>query len=307
VGAPRDWRTPKVNGPDFLLIGAQKAGTSSLWTYLRQHPDLFLPAQKEPHFFCGPGDGRPPPWRGPGDHALLARLVFDPEEYAALFAGAGGRRRGEASTMYLNDPDVPARVVAANPAVRVVVMLRDPVTRAHSAWWMWRRARLEPLDFVEALAAEPARLAAGWSPTVAYDGISRYAGHLARWREAIGADRFLALRSDALRHDRLATVQSVFAFLGVDPTFVPTLDHEANDGSVPGPRTAPLGRHPLRSLRVATRRLVPPPWRRTTGLEEAPRRRPPLDSAVRERLRASYADDVARTEAMLGWDLPDWR
>ena len=210
-----------MSRPDFLVVGAQKAGTTSLHTYLRQHPALFLTTQKEPHFYCAPGDGRPPPWTGPGDAPLLAHMTFDPARYAALFADAGDRRRGEASTMYLNDPGAPPRVVAANPDVRVVAVLRDPVERAYSAWWMWRRARLEPLSFADALDAEPTRLAAGWSPNFAYAGIGRYAEHLQRWRDAVGPTQMLVLHSDDLRHDRLATVQSVFAFLGVDPAFTP--------------------------------------------------------------------------------------
>ena len=293
--------------PEFLVVGAQKAGTTSLWVYLRQHPELFLAAQKEPHFFCGTGDGRPPPWTAPGDAALMAHMTFDPEAYAAWFADAGDRVRGEMSTMYLHDPAVPARVVAANPQVRIVVLLRDPVARAYSAWWMWRRARLEPLEFADALAAEPERRASGWGPNFAYRGIGRYAEHLERWRAVLPAEQMLVLRSDALRDDRLTTVQSVFGFLGVDPTFVPDVAREVNDGSGARPRTAPRGRHPLRAARMRARRLVPRAWQREPGPPPLPRHRPPIDRGVAAALRASYADDVRRTEALLGWDLRDWR
>ncbi|MFM8302915.1 MAG: sulfotransferase domain-containing protein, partial [Actinomycetota bacterium] len=239
--------------PDFLIVGAQKAGTSSLYAYLRQHPGLFLSARKEPHFFCSPGDGRPPPWTGDADAQVMQVMTFDPDRYAALFADAGGRPCGEASTMYLVDPDVPARVVAANPDVRVVVLLRDPVERAYAAWWMWRRDRLEPLEFATALEAETARTASGWGPNFAYRGGGLYAEHLQRWRHVLGPDRMLVLRTEALRTDRLATVQSVFTFLGVDAGFAPDVRREHNRGSGPRPHGPPRGRHPLRSARVRAR------------------------------------------------------
>lgn len=293
--------------PDFLVIGAQKAGTSSLYAYLRQHPELFLAARKEPHFFCSPGDGRPPPWTATADARIMEVMIFDPDRYATLFADAGNRPRGEGSTMYLVDPDAPARVVAANPAVRVVVLLRDPVERAYAAWWMWRRARLEPLEFAAALEAEPERMASGWGPNFAYRGGSRYGEHLQRWRSVLDPSQMLVLRTEALRTDRLATVQSVFAFLGVDSGFAPDVRREHNRGSGPRPHSPPRGRHPLRSARVRARRLVPRSWWTNPPPELLPRRRPAIDPDVAARLRASVAEDVRRTEALLGWDLSAWR
>ena len=294
-------------GPDFLIIGAQKAGTTSLHAYLGQHPEVFLPVRKEPHFFCAPGDGGPPPWRGPADLAVRWALTWDPDRYADLFADAAGRTTGEASTMYLVDPAVPDRVVAANPAVRVIVVLRDPVARAHSAWWMWRRARLEPLDFAEALAAEARRCADGWGPNYAYRANGRYGEHLARWRGVLDPAQMLVLRDDDLRHARRATVQAVFAFLGVDDTFVPDLDRELNGhGAQPDVRRH-HPRHLVRAARVRARRMVPPVWRRSTWPAPLPRHRPPIPLAVEADLRNGYADDVAATETILGWDLSAWR
>lgn len=294
-------------GPDFLIIGAQKAGTTSLHAYLGQHPEIFLPVRKEPHFFCAPGDGGPPPWFGPVDLAVRRALVWDPDGYADLFADAAGRTTGEASTMYLVDPAVPGRVVAAIPTVRVIVVLRDPVTRAHAAWWMWRRARLEPLDFAEALAAETRRCADGWGPNYAYRANGRYGEHLTRWRDVLDPAQMLVLLDDDLRHARRRTVQEVFAFLGVDDTFEPDLDRELNvgGGRSDGRRLHP--RHLVRAARSRVRRAVPPAWRRSTRPAPLPRRRPPIPPAVAADLRTGYADDVAATEELLGWDLSAWR
>jgi hypothetical protein len=300
--------------PDFLVIGAQKAGTTSLFTYLRQHPGLHLSPKKEPHFFCGPGEDRPPAWTGPVDRVVLGRSVFDRADYRALFADAGDRRTGEMSTGYLVDPTVPARVVAANPEVRVVALLRDPVARAYSAWWMWRRGRWDGLDFAAALAAEDDRLARGWGWHYAYRRTGLYGEHLHRWRHAVGADRVLAVRSTDLDHDRLATVQRIFAFLGVDPDFTPDVSGEHNVLDPERLRTsrAPEAARAAGAGRPArlgpAKRLVGAVVRTTrtirSGVRTAPAERPPIDPAVREALAAAYADDRRRTAEMLGWD--DW-
>jgi hypothetical protein len=301
--------------PDFLVIGAQKSGTTSLYTYLRQHPGLCLSPKKEPHFFCGPGGGTPPAWTGPVDRVVLGRSIFDPARYAELFADAGDRPTGEMSTGYLVDPAVPARVVAANPEVRVVVLLRDPVLRAYSSWWMWRRSRWDGLDFAAALAAEDDRLAQGWGWHYAYRRTGMYGEHLTRWRAAVGADRLLAVRSTDLDHDRLETVQRIFAFLGVDPAFVPDVAVVRNvadperlragradgpggpdDRSGPPVRLGPAKR--LVGAAVRTTRTL------RTGVRTAPPERPALDPGLRATLDAQYAEDRVRTAEMLGWD--DW-
>jgi len=302
--------------PDFLVIGAPKAGTTSLFSYLRQHPGLHLSPRKEPHFFCGAGDDRPPTWTGPIDRVVLDRSIFDRAGYAALFAGADGRPVGEASTSYLVDPAVPARVAATNPEARVVALLRDPVDRAYSAWWMWRRDRWDGLDFGAALAAEDDRLARGWGWHYAYRRTGMYGEHLDRWLGTLGAGRVLAIRSTDLDHDRLATVQRVFAFLGVDPAFVPDVSLVRNVADPariqaivdeePDRRSElrvgpPGGLGPVKRLIGATVKTM-----RTvrTGVRTAPRVRPPMDPDVRAALTAHYADDRRRTAALLGWD--DW-
>jgi hypothetical protein len=119
--------------PHFLVIGAPKSGTTSLHAYLIQHPELFLPKFKEPHYFCTQGDGTPLAWLSESGEPRPG-FINDPVAYAALFAEAGSRLTGESTNSYLSDPAVPARVVPANPDERIIAILRDPVARAISAW-----------------------------------------------------------------------------------------------------------------------------------------------------------------------------
>ena len=134
--------TPDAAGPNLFVVGAVKAGTTSLWTHLDAHPDVFMSRPKEPHFFSRA--------RMPAD-----QLVKDPVEYAGLFArGAALRYRGDASPSYLWDPDSPARIKEAVPDARIIISLRDPVDRAYANYLGHIREGLDPRTFRDAVRAE---------------------------------------------------------------------------------------------------------------------------------------------------------
>lgn len=297
-------------GPQFFLAGVQKSGTTSLWQYLRQHPGLFLPEPKEPHFWCGPGDGTPPAWQGAGDRRLLRQLTWDPDRYRAIYEPAGERLAGDCSTMYFVTPGVERRISAAIPDARVILLLRDPTMRAHSGWRMWRSAGFEDRSFAGALAAEDERLAAGWSPAYAYRGNGCYAHHLERWLGVLSREQILVLRTDDLAARPLATVQQAFAFLGVDPSFTPDVGerHNARDGTSRSVKVDRLMRQQSRAksvvLRVVPQQVRQPIGRRVRAANVD--RRPPEESTVAE-LRRAYAPELDRLEELLGWDLSAWR
>ena len=120
--------------PDFLVIGAPKAGTTALHTALAAHPGLFMSPIKEPKFFLTDG---PPPVRGggPGDVQTYREHVWRRTDYEALFAGApAGALRCESTPFYLYDHAAQRRIRELIPHAKMIVILRDPVERAHSNW-----------------------------------------------------------------------------------------------------------------------------------------------------------------------------
>src|SRR5690606_36811858 len=126
---------------NFIIVGAAKDGTTSLYYYLSQHPEVFLPEDKEPHFFA------PAKWCG---HPVPAR-----ERYESLFDGAAGFKAvGEASTGYLYYRESPGMIHRLIPRCRIVAILRNPVDRAFSGWRHEVREGLETATFEEALAEE---------------------------------------------------------------------------------------------------------------------------------------------------------
>src|SRR5579871_3433321 len=122
---PDSGESSLYNWPNFFLVGAQKAGTSSVYAYLKQHPDIFLPAIKEPHFFSQVV---------PISHyePIFLPSVLNEADYLRLYRDACGFSAiGDASVSYLWDPEAPQRIHARMPQARILIVLRDPVERAY--------------------------------------------------------------------------------------------------------------------------------------------------------------------------------
>ena len=223
--------------PDFLIIGAQKAGTTSLFSWLIQHVDVVGPRMKELHFF---------------DRRWVDSKVGD---YWADFplrvhmnAAARVRRRtvvtGEATPYYLFHPLVPQRVHSVLPDVKLVVVLRDPVQRAISHYWHEVNHGRESLSLEDALAAEPDviapdldRVARGQEPSrllpaKSYVARGCYAEQLDRWAVLFSPSQMLILSFAELVSQPLSVDRKTLEFIGVDPDASPAPEFETqNAGS----------------------------------------------------------------------------
>jgi hypothetical protein len=299
-----------VGWPTFLVIGAAKAGTSSLHEYLSEHPDVFLPERKEPNFFAF--DGRSPSFSGPGDDDGINRhSVVDVDQYTALFDGAGDvRASGEASPLYLYDERAPHRIAARLPEARLIVLLRDPVSRGYASWLHKRRDGVEPCrDFVEGLAREPERIAAGWEFIWHYRRAGRYAAQLERYFDVFPAKQIQIHLTDDLESDPIGVMRSIFEFIGVDPSFEPDVSQRYNPSGVPKSRAlhqllvgAQLPRRVARRLLSRDRRD-----RIFRALVRRNLSKPSLPPEVRARLADQEEPEIGRLEALIDRDLTSWR
>jgi hypothetical protein len=306
--------------PTFLIIGAAKAGTTSLYRYLGQHPEVYVSPLKEPSFFAVEPEPRGRRRLGslgrvlasrPVRSPLELRAVTDPDEYRGLFArGAGARAIGEASTAYLHTPLAAERIRRALPAVRLVAILRDPALRAYSSYRMVRLYGLEPCETFEG-AISTALVEGGWRRSV-YLERGLYARHLRRYFELFPASRLRLVLSEELRRDPRSVLRDLFGFIGVDDRFRVDLALRHNVGGVP---RGPAWRAALRSLALARpllQPLVPPPPRSVAvsvleRLQAAGTREPPpLAPALRAELIDYYRNDIARLEELLGRSLESW-
>ena len=155
--------------PNFLVVGASKAGTTSVYEYLRQHPEIYMSRVKEPHYFSFLGGM--PDFQGVNDDRFKAAVVTDEQQYRGLFDAVGGEAAvGEASVSYLYYPAAAENIHATIPECRIIILLRDPVERALSQYRQNVTNGREPLSLSDAFEAEEARLDNGWRWIVAYRG-----------------------------------------------------------------------------------------------------------------------------------------
>ena len=214
--------------PDFFIVGQPKSGTTALYEMLRRHPQIFMPAGKEPWFFADELQERPPP-RPEGIAQTLA-------QYAALFAQAKPEQRvGEASALYLWSRTAAERIGAVCPQARIIAILREPASLLRSLHLQFVQTYIEvENDFAKALALEDERRQGRsiprhsyWPGALLYSEHVRYVEQLRRCEEVFGREQMLVLIYDDFRSDNEATVAEVLRFLGVDDT-LPIAAVEAN-------------------------------------------------------------------------------
>ena len=299
--------------PNFLVIGAGNAGTTSLYHYLKQHPEVYMSPVKEPKFFAL--EGELPDYRGPGDMLVLTRspadrAVIDLDGYEALFRGVRGEKAvGEASPVYLCDARAPGRIKHYVPDARLVAILRDPAERAYSAYMHQVRDGRETLSFAEALDAEERRTRANWSPGWRYTSEGFYHRNLARYHELFGRERVRVYLYEDLKEDPAGLMRGIFRFLGVDDSFAPDTSRRHNPSGVPKSRALQALLKRPNPLSATLKPLLPKGLRRrlTEGLQERNlSKAPPLDPEVRRRLVETYREDVLRLQDLIGRDLSGW-
>jgi hypothetical protein len=299
--------TPGGRLPDFLVIGAMKGGSTTLWGLLARHPQIFMCEPKEPQFFSNPDrPGRDLAW------------------YRALFAGARpDQLAGEASTCYSRWPhhgDVAARIAARLPRVKLVYQLRHPIDRAYSHY----RHLMEE------------RVAKGIGPTIAFaDAVielpeildaSRYLVQIEQYLAHFPREQLHVLTLEDLRARRQETWRGLQAFLGVSP-----LDLASDPLPVDNPSGTKVARSGMRRIirRVralpgwaAVKRLVPAALRREgrtyllrpdvarrlqgARVREYAHEILPLDPALRRLLAERLEEPTRALERFLGRELPEW-
>jgi len=282
--------------PNFLIIGAQKSGTTSLYEYLRQHPQVFMSPVKEPHFFTY--EGEPPP---------SPDMVTDWFTYQQLFSAAKEHHIaiGEASPSYLHAEHVPERIAHYLPEVRLIAILRHPAERAFSNWVHNVRNGREHLSFCEALAAEDDRIRQGYSYAFWYKYKGFYYRHLSRYMTLFPRERICVYLFDDLRQQPLALLRDVFTFLGVDPDFQPRLARHNVSGIPKGVVGKVFSRlRKSRALREVVKKSVPESIR--AQIRSRILVRPQMAEDVRQSLIALYREDILRLQDFLNRDLSHW-
>jgi hypothetical protein len=303
---------PSSQLPNFLILGAAKAGTTSLHSYLKTHPGIYLSPIKEPLYFAFPETR--PVFTGPNSKRRNQdpTIIWKIEDYRRLFAGRTSEpAAGEVSPQYLYRECSPGAIRKLIPEAKLIAILRDPADRAYSHFCHSRRDGREPLsDFAEALAAEDKRIAAGWWFNFHYRNRGYYAKQLKRYLELFPREQILVLLYDDMVSDCQGLLRRICAFLGVDENhgFDTTERHNVTIGI---PRSLFLDRF-LNSTGPAKRlirRIVPADVRLSTfhrlnALNLAPQ--PAFDPSVRRQLVSAFKPDILELEQLIDRDLSAW-
>ena len=286
-------RTDMTRLPDFLMIGASKAGTSSLHHYLGQHPEISMSWPKETNFFT--------------------RADYDDKDaldwYESCFSDAPGLR-GESSPKYTNFPTfkhVPERISSLIPQVKLIYLVRDPIDRCESHYYhrYFNRSESRGIEQVFSELDDPDE------PLIA---VSKYGMQLEQYLGAFDMAQIMVVDNHDLRVARDETMSAVFAFLGVDPEFrSAAFERKIKDRSktvrlsrvadrLHDSPPARLGRralpvHVREPLFKGVRRVLSP-----TGTVETVR----LSAQTRERVAGFFRDDAARLRELTGMPFSHW-
>ncbi len=297
--------------PNFLIIGAAKSGTTALYYYLKQHPQIYMSPIKEPHFFAFEGEKLN--FRGPWDTQEQFNLVSitNLETYRLQFQGVSNQVAiGEASALNLYIPKAPERIQHYIPDAKLIAILRNPVERAYSAFTFLNREGREPLtDFAQALEAEENRIGHNWVPLYYYQQLGFYYAQLKRYLDIFGQDQVKVYLYEDLNTSSATMLRDIFRFLSVDDSFVPDMDLRHNVSGIPKNKalnTFLRTRYPLKSIlkplfsERLRRRLV-------VTLQNLNLEKPPsLSPKLRRKLVEVYREDTLKLQDLIQRDLSQW-
>lgn len=282
--------------PDFLVVGAQKAGTTSLFRYLSSHPDIYMPPEKEVNYWSDPA-------------AVRLGIDWYLSEY---FSKARNRQIwGEASVQYMCIPEVAARIREARPSTKILAILRNPIDRALSHYRMLHRRGLLSTSFEDAVSESLSlSLDPPFDENRDFVALGLYSLQLRPFFEEFAQQQIRVLFLEELAADSKATMRQVFEFVGVAVEFqVPMLDKSFNVGGESRVQNL-TGQTWYRFTRRLARILLPPQTRRAVGFwletEWNVRRLSPPTIALETRglLANLYKSDIKELESLMGRKTP---
>ncbi len=290
--------------PNFLIIGAPRSGTTTLYESLKQHPQIFLSPVKEPMFFLL--DGEPAHFPGPKNPQGVRGI----NQYQSLFQGAKTEKAiGEASPCYLFSSKATLGIKQHIPDARFIVILRNPVDRAYSHFLFHRMEGTEPLeDFEAAMDAEDERLRMGWFIFWCYRGMGYYGRQIERYFSHFSRGQFRFFLLEDLAGRPKEVLKEIFQFLEVDDGIRVQLPLRYNPAGVPKNRWL----HDFMVRPNAVKNLLKPilstkvQFMLLTHFMGRNLARPPLEQDVRKRILALYREDILKTQDLIQRDLADW-
>lgn len=297
----------KNNLPNVLMIGAARCGTTALYHLLKQHPQIFLPVQKELDFF--PAEGKKLNFRGPCDYNMNNRAVTRLEKYASYFSEVKDEKAVlEISPWYLYSEIAAERIYHHIPDVKIVVMLRNPVDRAFSHYVLMRKLGFEPLlDFSEALKEEERRIRDNWAFGWHYLRVGLYAEQLKRYYDIFDEGQIKVFLYEEFKKEPDAFFKELFDFIGVDGHF-PHVNKEVHASVLPKSDWIIRIMKEENLLRTVLKHFIPLSIRprihqKITSINI---HKPSVDKKTRRELTDYYRNDIVKLSGLISRDLSAW-
>lgn len=287
--------------PNFLIIGAMKSGTTALYYYLAQHPQVYMSPVKEPNYFCSERQ------------ASRDDYIAHAGTYQGLFEGASDEKAiGEASHCYLYEPEAVARIQQYLPEARFIAILRYPVDRAYSHFLHMVRTGDEPLtDFAQALREEQVRA----DPNRRfqdYIGRGLYYDQVKRYLDVFGRKRVKVYLYEDLNNAPVDMLQDTFRFLEVDSSFIPDVSLRRNVSGHPRYKTLDKVLRRPSPIKDALKMHLPAKlrWRLSKAFDDLKTRNlivpPAVEPEVRQQLKDIYREDIMKLQELIDRDLSKW-
>ena len=301
--------------PNFVVIGASKSGSTSLYRYLRQHPEIFMSPIKEPgYFLMGPDvlDGLVEEDRKLLERRRKHRRYGLLENYLELFNGVRSEIAiGEATNQYLQDPWAPSAIKTCIPEARLIAILRNPIDRMRSHF-MWRARNGNTkantfCDFVKSEVAYDRYLSEQGAIRSSPLRAGMYYANLSRYINLFSLNNIKIVYYDDFVSDTIMVMQDIYDFLNVDKNFVPDVSTRHQESGVPRYRWVSrlFGRRSMSKSWI--KKMMPTVLiegireRRSNYLE-----RVEITKEARSILVDVYRDDVCNLSGLMGCDLSDW-
>jgi Sulfotransferase family len=293
--------------PNFLIIGAAKSGTTALYRYLRQHPQVYMSLTKETNFFAF--EGQEVRFNGPGDDKVSKSAITIQKVYEEQFEAVSDEIAiGEASPWYLYSPQAAENIYRHVPDAKLIAVLRNPVDRAFSSYLHVVRDGRESLTFEEGLLAEEKRIAQGWEFIWHYQRAGFYTAQVERFLNLFPREQTRFYLYDDLLTDPDRFLRDVYEFLSLNTSFVVDTSLKPNITGVP--KSWLLGRLLLQPnpLKWPAKLLVPKQLRRTLWhrMNQRLLEKPSLSRETRKKLLRNYKDDISSLQDLIGRDLSVW-
>jgi hypothetical protein len=296
--------------PNFLIVGAAKSGTTSLYHYLKQHPEIYMSPVKEPRFITSQFIKFP--LKGIGDDGIEKRIIKDFNEYKYLFKKVKNEKAiGDASldNLYFYE-DATKYIKKYLGDAKIIIILRNPIERAFSQHTMFIRELRENLSFEDALKAEEERISKNWAFGWHYTKVGFYYKQIRAYLGNFTNVKIYLF--DDLKSDPLGLIKDIYKFLEVDDTFIPKINTIYNVSGIPKSKFInnlllkakifkPFMMQISRLFFLEEKMLKLTEWLDTINLEK-----PQMKPETREYLKNLFREDILKLQTLINRDLSHW-